>query len=721
MQSGCSPGWIDWERACVADAESRDAPHASRWGKSSGGPKGLIAAGARIPDTALMRSLPGAGTVKVLVVAVLVSALLLSPLSTPALASGPTTNCQLTALTNPSTVGQPATFRFFAAARLVENFPPSPSGLVTFFDGLGGGILGTAILLPALYKDNNDVTFTTSSLSLGDHTIYAVLIGPSGPCPITPSASQRVNPPPASPSNTGIGSSANPSNYGQNVTFTATVARQGGGAVAGTVQFRVDGTDLSGPQTLDGVGRAFLSSSALAVGSHSVTAAFKSGNPDTLDSSGALAGGQTVQRADTQTGVTSSRNPSELGQAVTFTAHVSAVSPGAGTPGGTVQFSDNGTGLGSPQSLDGSGNASIPTAGLTVGGHTITATYTPSGGSYNASSGSMSQTVERARTTLTYGGASSGDFHDPAVVSARLTRTDNSAPLAGKTVTFTMGSESCAQVTDATGVAACSITPTEPAGLFGVSAAFAGDGNYVASADAKPFTVTREETTTSYTGPTVIAQGNPVTLSGRLLEDGITAIMGRTLTLTLGSGAGSQSCTAGPTDGSGSAQCTVTSVTVTQGPNPVQASFAGDGYYLPSVDASKSVIVFAFPSRGIFVIGDRAAAGPAPVTFWGSQWRKENTLSGGIAPSAFEGFADNASTNPPQCGGTWTTSPGNSSSPVDSIPAYMGVAVSTSVTKHGDTISGDITTIVVVVTDPGYAANPGHPGTGSIIATYCQR
>jgi hypothetical protein len=51
----------------------------------------------------------------------------------------------------------------------------------------------------------------------------------------------------------------------------------------------------------------------------------------------------------------------------------------------------------------------------------------------------------------------------------------------------------------------------------------------------------------------------------------------------------------------------------------------------------------------------------------------------------------------------------------------MGVAVSTSVTKHGDTISGDITTIVVVVTDPGYAANPGHPGTGSIIATYCQR
>ena len=58
----------------------------------------------------------------------------------------------------------------------------------------------------------------------------------------------------------------------------------------------------------------------------------------------------------------------------------------------------------------------------------------------------------------------------------------------------------------------------------------------------------------------------------------------------------------------GTRHCTVTDVTVAQGPNPVTASFAGDGYYLPSADASKSVIVFAFPSRGIFVLGDQAVA-----------------------------------------------------------------------------------------------------------------
>jgi len=281
-----------------------------------------------------------------------------------------------------------------------------------------------------------------------------------------------------------------------------------------------------------------------------------------------------------------------------------------------------------------------------------------------------------------------------------------------------MGSESCTGVTDANGEAACTITPSEAGGPFTVAASFTGDGNYLASADGKAFTVTNEETTTTYTGPTVIAQGNPVALSGRLLEDGVTPIAGRTLTLTLGSGLGSQSCATGPTDASGSGQCTVTNVTVTQGLNPVKAAFAGDGYYLPSADASKSVIVFAFPSRGIFVLGDQTI-GAGPVTFWGAQWASQNILGGGAGPSAFKGFADTLISKPPVCGGTWTSSPGNSSSPVGSIPAYMGTAVSSSVTKNGATISGNITKIVVVVTAPGYASDPGHPGTGTIIAAYC--
>ncbi len=95
-------------------------------------------------------------------------------------------------------------------------------------------------------------------------------------------------------------------------------------------------------------------------------------------------------------------------------------------------------------------------------------------------------------------------------------------------------------------------------------------------------------------------------------------------------------------------------------------------------------------------------------------------MTGGSAPSSFKGFADKISANPPVCGGRWTASPGNSSSPPGTIPAYMAVIVSSEVTKSGSTISGDIKEIVIVKTDPGYQPDPGHPGTGTVVGVLCQ-
>jgi hypothetical protein len=655
------------------------------------------------------------GYVKMLVAALVSSALLVGPLAPSAAASGPTTNCQLRALNNPSTVGQPATFQFFAAATILENFPPSPSGLVTFFDG--PSVLGFAVLLPALLKDNNSVDFTTSSLSLGDHTIYAFLAGPSGPCPGTPpSASQRVNPPPASPSSTGVGSSVNPSSYRQDITLTATVARQGGGGVAGTVQFQADGAALGGPQNVDGSGHASVHTSSLVVGNHPVTAAFTSSNPNTLDSNGLLAGGQTVQRADTQTAVTSSLNPSELGQAVTFTVQVNAVAPGAGTPVGTVQFSDNGTDFGSLLNLAGSGQASIITADLTVGAHMISATYTPSDGSYNPSSGSVSQTVQRARTTLIYDGSASGDFHDPTIVSATLTRQYDASAIAGKSVHFTVSSQSCDAVTSVDGQASCTITPQDPAGVYTITATFAGDAGSQPSSDTKAFTVTREQTSLQYTGDTVIANGGTMHASAVLREDdGSPAIAGRSVTFTLGSGAAAQSCTA-LTDSAGRAACDIAAVAQPLGPGSVQAVFAQDAYYLASSD-SASTIVYAFPSHGAFAVGEASATPGAPVTFFGAQWGSNNSLSGGAAPNAFKGFATTPG-NPPTCGASFTANPGDSGSPPSSVPSYMGTLVTSKVTKSGSNIVGTITRIVVVKTS-SYGPSPGAGGTGAVVAIVC--
>jgi uncharacterized delta-60 repeat protein len=79
-----------------------------------------------------------------------------------------------------------------------------------------------------------------------------------------------------------------------------------------------------------------------------------------------------IAKAATTTAVTSSLNPSNPSQSVTFTA---AVTSTAGTPTGTVQFKDNGTNMGSPVTLNGSGVARFSTSSLTAGTHSITADY----------------------------------------------------------------------------------------------------------------------------------------------------------------------------------------------------------------------------------------------------------------------------------------------------------------------------------------------------------
>jgi hypothetical protein len=157
-------------------------------------------------------------------------------------------------------------------------------------------------------------------------------------------------------------------------------------------------------------------------------------------------------------------------------------------------------------------------------------------------------------------------------------------------------------------------------------------------------------------------------------------------------------------------------------------SYTGTGDYTVAVhitddggstaDAQTKVLIYAVAQGGSFVIGDGNAAAGNAVTFWGAQWHKLNTLTGGPAPASFKGFED----QPAQaaCGQAWTTDPGNSTPPPSgSLPAYMAVIVSSSITKSGSAISGNTPGMVVVKTNGGYAPDPGHPGTGTVIAKIC--
>jgi hypothetical protein len=409
-------------------------------------------------------------------------------------------------------------------------------------------------------------------------------------------------------------------------------------------------------------------------------------------------------------------NQDDVFSSVDSASYPSAVS---GTP--FINFGDINGDL-SPHQTSNSSLTGTVTGGPLLDGTVLTSTFTTS---FDDSTGTAAPTITRSASTTV--------VNDPPTLSVPATETQNyhddltfnisaTDPDSGDTVSLSASGLpnglSFNDNGDRTGTVSGTID--DAPGTYTVT--FTADDHHhlTVVTGQTVITVTREETTTTYTGPLVVAQGFPVTLSAQLLEDGAVAPSpsGQTLTLSIGG----QSCT-GTTDSSGIAQCTTAPVTAPLGTSvPLGASFSGDKYYLASADNSQTAIVFAFPAHGAFVLGNLsvAAAGPTTsLTWWSSDWSLLNSLSGGTAPVAFKGFAGGGLSAPPACGDTWTTAGGNSPPPVGSIPSYMGVLVSNSVTKSGSAISGKTKKIVVIKTDAGYSPNPGHNGTGTYVASYC--
>ena len=236
-------------------------------------------------------------------------------------------------------------------------------------------------------------------------------------------------------------------------------------------------------------------------------------------------------------------------------------SPGTDVSGQTVTFT-LGSG-GALQSCSGTTNASgvasctIADVNQTTGTVGISASY--GGNTYYESSTAASTATVHTPTTLTVS-AGTSDFADAGTVSAVLTNSVTGATIAGEPVILTLnGTQSCNATTNAHGVASCSITPNEPAATYVLSASFAGDTStapqLLPSTGSNSFVVTHEETSITYTGPSVAVSGMPFTMNAHLTTDG-GPLGGRTVLMTLGSGTTAQSCTA-TTDAAGNASCTI--------------------------------------------------------------------------------------------------------------------------------------------------------------------
>lgn len=199
-----------------------------------------------------------------------------------------------------------------------------------------------------------------------------------------------------------LSSSANPSVYGQPVTFSATGLQ----ASYVSVKFADGGTAL-GCETVS-AGTAQGSFSTLTTGSHSITATAYAGSGCTGGSASAGALTQTVD-TNSSTALTSSANPAAKGSSVTFTATVAPVAPASGTPTGTVKFEDNGSAISGCASVAlVSGAASCATSALGAStpsaGNAITATYSGDT-TFQPSVGKLSEGVVQyaALVALPYG------------------------------------------------------------------------------------------------------------------------------------------------------------------------------------------------------------------------------------------------------------------------------------------------------------------------------
>ena len=100
-----------------------------------------------------------------------------------------------------------------------------------------------------------------------------------------------------------------------------------------------------------------------------------------------------INRGAAQVALSTSGGSAVFGQAITIVATVTA----AVTPGGTVTFSDGGTPLATVP-LDSSGQARLTTAGLAIGSHSITATYSGDAHFVATVSGPASESVAPSTT-----------------------------------------------------------------------------------------------------------------------------------------------------------------------------------------------------------------------------------------------------------------------------------------------------------------------------------
>lgn len=270
---------------------------------------------------------------------------------------------------------------------------------------------------------------------------------------------------------------------GSSATVTATLANTCGQPLQGaSVDFVVQSgpnAGTTGSATTDADGNAVFSYTGSATGTDTVVSSVT--NPaGKITSNTVSVVWEQRQSKLTITGAGSGDFDDPATVAATLTDNVGPI------PGQTVTFTLNGT-----ETCSGTTNASgVASCSLTpgepAGTYTLAATYAG-----NASDlGSVTSApfvVNHEETTVTYTGPTKAANGAPLTLSGVL-KEDGTTPIAGRTLTFTLGSggsvQTCSGTTNAAGSASCTISSVnQPTATTSVPvvAAFAGDAFYLPS------------------------------------------------------------------------------------------------------------------------------------------------------------------------------------------------------------------------------------------------
>ena len=265
----------------------------------------------------------------------------------------PPTTTSLISSVNPTDINRVVEY----TATVTSQSGGTPKGTVIFRDGYSVATVPLA---------GNQAAYSTTYTLQGTYSVTAAYSGDLNVAAGSTSdvLSEVILKP--RPSKTQVTTSGSPSLVGQPVTFTATVTSTYGAIPDGEIVTFFDYTTAMGTgATASGV--ATFTTSSLTAKTHTIKATY-AGDIKFNPSTGSVT--QVVEKYPTTTTLTSSLNPSQFGQAVTFTAHVTSTGP---APTGSVKFLDGTTGIGLV-TLSG-GVAKLTKSTLAVGTHPISAQY----------------------------------------------------------------------------------------------------------------------------------------------------------------------------------------------------------------------------------------------------------------------------------------------------------------------------------------------------------